>query len=146
MAVSLMGHYFHINWSVKMWTGAIPVNVTIGSETGWKVTPVCVQSPFFFLITNTSIVRDSLNCFNEKHLLIACWMYSTMAILMREPAAIWMTMVNTIYFHAVTLMTGTHSQPLHWGKRDCRHCQGNTSYCCHDPDNHYGRDCHCCSL
>lgn len=93
-----------------MWTGAIPVNVTTGSETGWKVTPVCVQSPFFFLVTNTSIVRDSLNCFNEKYLLIACWMwYSTMAILMREPAAIWMTVVNTIHFHAVTLMTGTHN-------------------------------------
>jgi hypothetical protein len=37
--------YFHINQSVKMWTGAGPVNVTIGSQSGWKATPVCVQ-PF----------------------------------------------------------------------------------------------------
>jgi hypothetical protein len=26
------GTYFHINWSAKMWTGAILVNVTIGSQ------------------------------------------------------------------------------------------------------------------
>lgn len=114
-----MGHYFHINWLVKMWTGAIPVNVTTGSETGWKVTPVCVQSPFFFLVTNTSIVRDSLNCCNKKCLLTACWMgCSTTAILTREPAAIWMPVVNTTHFHAGTLMAQTHSQPLYQAKRD----------------------------
>ena len=126
------------------------MNVTIGRQVGWKATPVCVQPPFFFLVTNTSIVGDSLNCFNEKCLPSACWMgYSAMAILMREPAAIWMPVVNTTHFDAITLIAQTHLQPLHWGKRDfwyyschhcshyCRHYRGNNSYCC--PDRHYER-------
>lgn len=36
--------------------------------------------------------------------------------LMREPGAIWMTVVNTTHFHAVT--DGPDSQSLHLGKRD----------------------------
>ena len=56
-----------------------------------------------------SIVQDSLNCFNEKCLLTTFWMvYSTMAILMREPATTWMPMVNTTHCHAIILMAQTH--------------------------------------
>ena len=40
--------------------------------------------------------------------------YSTMAILMKEPAT---TVVKTTHFHAITLMALTHLQPLNWGKR-----------------------------
>ena len=101
--------YFHINWFVKMWTGASLVNVTIGNEVGWKDTPVCVWPPLYILAINTSIVRDSLDYINEKYLLTACWMgYSTITILMREQATIWMHVVNTTHFHAITLMTQTH--------------------------------------
>ena len=84
------------------------MNVTIGSQVGWKATPVCVQPLFFFLVTDTSIVRDSLDCSSEKCLLTICWMeYLTMAILMREPAAIWMPVVNTTHLYAVTLIAQT---------------------------------------
>lgn len=45
----------------------------------------------------------------KKYLLTACWMgYSTIAILMREQATIWMHVVNITHFHAITLMTQTH--------------------------------------
>ena len=102
------------------------MNVTIGIQVGWKATPVCVRCPFFFLATNTSIVRDSLNCFNEKCLLITCWMeYSTTAILMREPAIICMLVVNTTHFYAVSLMAQTHLKAKHWRK------EGFWNYSCH---------------
>ena len=32
---------------------------------------------------------------------------------MREPAAIWMPLVNTTHFHTVTLMAQCHLQPTH---------------------------------
>ena len=37
---------------------------------------------------------------------------------MREPDTIKMPEVNTIHFHAVTVMAQTHPQPLCQGKRD----------------------------
>ena len=53
------GTYFHINQSVKIWTGATPVNVTIGSQIGWKATPVYVRLPFFFLVTNIPTLLET---------------------------------------------------------------------------------------
>lgn len=53
------GTYFHISQSVKKWTGATPVNVTIGSQVGWKATPVYVRLPFFFLVTNIPTLLET---------------------------------------------------------------------------------------
>ena len=44
--------------------------------------------------------------------------YSTMAIQMREPATIWISVVKSIHFHVITLMAQTHSNLLHQGKRN----------------------------
>lgn len=71
-----------------------------------------------------------------------------MAILKREPAAIWLPVVNTTHFHTITLMAQTHLQPIpgkeefwYYNCHHRRHCRGNNSCCCLDPDSPYGRDC-----
>lgn len=148
------GTYFHLNWSAKMWARATPVKVTISSHIGRKAIPVYVRPPFFFLVSIASIIRDSLNCFNEECLLIACRnVYSTMAVLMRESGTIWVPVINMTHFHAIILMAHTHLQAPHWGKErlcyygcqqcgnHCRHCQDSNSCCSLDPDSHNARDC-----
>lgn len=97
-----------------MQTGANTVNVTIGSHIGWKATQVCVWLSFFSLVTNTSIVRDSFTALMRNvSWPPAGWGILQGTILMREPAAIWMPLVNTTHFHTVTLMAQCHLQPTH---------------------------------
>lgn len=69
-----------------------------------KANLFCVQPPFS-LVMNASNVIDTLNCSLEKHSLTTCWLeHSATAILMKEPAVIWVPIVNATLFHTIATM------------------------------------------
>lgn len=103
--------------------------------------------------------QESLNYFTEKvspdGVLIR---YITKAILIRKSATIWVPVVNTTHFYAVSLMAQTHLKAKHWRKEgfwnySChycghlfRHCLGDNSCCSLDSESHKSGDCQGCNL
>lgn len=139
------GAYFHKNQSANLWTEATPMSVTIGSQKTGKPSQAASNLPFSFWSPIPPLSATALTYLMKCHLLIGVFNNSYSDEETNHHLDAWGKYHILSCCHSDgqdSLTTPTPEKDGFWYyschncDHHCRHCWGDNSCCCLDPDNH----------